>query len=113
VIVVQGAVFTAPAVGGAPLAVSKVAPVALEFVTSTVSTLDVQLVARPPTGAAIAIKDVPVPGELRSVARTITWNGSDATGAALPPGTYTLGATVADAAAQVSYAVVGGDVSVQ
>jgi hypothetical protein len=112
VVVVQGLAFTAPAPGGAPLTASKTAPLGLDFTTSTASTLDVALTARPPGGAAIVLKQVPVPGELRSIGRTVTWNATDATGAAVPPGTYTIGATITDAAEQVTYATAGGDVNV-
>jgi hypothetical protein len=110
IVVVQGLAFTAPAPGGPPLAASKAAPLDLDFTTSTVTALSVELTARPPTGPAIRLETVPVPGELHSIGRTVTWNASDVTGAALPPGTYTIGATITDAADQVSYVTVGGDV---
>jgi hypothetical protein len=106
-LVVQGLAFTTPAPGGAPLAVSPAAPADLDFTTSTVSTLDVELYA-----GTVLIKDVPVPGELRTIGRTITWDATDSTGAAVAPGTYALRADVVDAAAPASYSINGGSVVV-
>jgi hypothetical protein len=87
---------------------SQAAPAAIDFTTDTVSTIDVKLYA-----GTYPIEDVSVPGELHPIARTVTWNGTDTGGAAIPPGTYTLGGTVTDAAAGVTYSITGGSAIVQ
>jgi len=110
VVVVQGVVFTSPAPMSAAIGVSKAAPASLELATATASSLMVQLYARPQAGPSTVFKALPVPGEVRTIARTVTWDGSDDHGDPLPPGMYTLGATVTDATAAATYTVAGGDV---
>jgi hypothetical protein len=104
VVVVQGVAFT----DSAPVTASSSAPGTIDFETDTVSTLDLKLYA-----GTHAIADVSVPSELHPIARTVTWSGTDTTGAAIPPGTYTLGGTVTDSAAGVTYAITGGSAIVQ
>lgn len=103
VVVLQGLVFTQPANGGSALVVSAAAPGELTFTTSTVSTLDVQILAN-----GTLVKDVPVPSELHTVARTITWDG-----APLAPGSYTISARITDTASGLVYDATGGTVTVQ
>lgn len=103
VVVLQGLVFTQPANGGSPLVVSQASPGELTFTTSTVSTLDVQILAN-----GTLVKDVPVPSELHTVARTITWDG-----APLAPGSYAITARITDTASSVTYGATGGTVTVQ
>ncbi len=104
VVVVQGVAFT----DTAAVTASQAAPGTIDFETDTVSTLDLKLYA-----GTHEIADVSVPSELHPIARTVTWNGTDTTGAAITPGTYTLGGTVTDSAAGVTYAITGGSAIVQ
>jgi hypothetical protein len=99
VIVVQGVAFT----DTAAVTVSQAAPGTIDFETSTSSTIDVKMFA-----GTYPIADTSVPSELHPIARTVTWNGTDTGGAAIPPGTYALGGTVTDAAAGVTYSITGG-----
>ena len=109
VVVVQGLAFTTPKASDPPLTVSQASPASLMFTTSTIGTLDVEMFAL--EGATqTPIHTMTVPGELHSVARELTWDGTDATGAPLPSGTYVIGANVTDQASAATYQTTGGDV---
>jgi hypothetical protein len=109
VVVAQGLTFTTPALGGAVLHASQAAPASLMFDTATIGTLDVTIFAA--QGATkTPIHMSTVPGELHSVSRQLTWDGTDSTGAALAAGSYTLGATITDQASGLTYTASGGDV---
>ena len=111
VIVAQGLSFTTPAPGAATLHASQAAPASLMFDTATIGTLDVTLFVV--QGAAqTPIHTMTVPGELHSVSRELTWDGTDATGATLADGSYTIGATIVDEASGLTYTSMGGAITI-
>jgi hypothetical protein len=111
VIVMQGLTFTTPSVPGVPLHVSQAAPATVGFDTSTIGTIGVTFFVAQGT-AQTPIHMTTVPGELHSVSRQLTWDGTDATGAPLAAGSYTIGADVTDHATGLTYVETGGEVDV-
>jgi hypothetical protein len=111
VIVMQGLTFNGFGPNDPQVHASQAFPVSLTFDTATIGTLAVSFyVAQGATQTPI--HQSTISGELHSVLRQLTWNATDATGAAIADGTYTLGATITDQASGLMYTATAGDVIV-
>jgi len=109
-VVVQGVDVSRPAPGDTVESPAG-ATVDLGVTTSTIAPIDLRVVLDPDRAAdgdEIAIEERAVAAEFQPVPRVVRFAGTDAGGAAVPPGDYVVAAVVTDRATGVTYRVDGG-----